>query len=214
VVHIGSVEGARDAIEAGADGLAHLFHGPSSPSDFGQFVAQHHAFVIPTLSVGQSVCGPDSAGKKLISDDKLSPFLSHENISRLKETFPSANSGMVSCKGGIKAMKQLEEAGVPILAGTDAPNPGTTYGASLHGELAMYVEAGLTPTEALISATSAPAAAFHVPDRGRIAPGLRADLLLVNGNPDQDILATRNIVAVYKHGVEADRESYRRRMKK
>jgi len=208
------LEGARDAIEAGADGLAHLFHGPSSPNDFGRFVAEHHAFVIPTLSVGQAVCGPESAGRKLIADDKLSPFLSHENVSRLKETFPSANSGMASCKGSIKAMKQLQEAGATILAGTDAPNPGTAYGASLHGELAMYVEAGLTPAEALISATSAPAAAFHVSDRGRIAPGLRADLLLVNGNPDQEILATRNIVAVYKHGVEVDRESYRHRVKK
>jgi imidazolonepropionase-like amidohydrolase len=208
VVHIGSVEGARDAIEAGADGLAHIFHGPSSPRDFGQFVAAHHAFVIPTLSVVHSVCGPDSAGKRLLSDPYLAPYLSHENISRLKETFPSADTGLISCKGSIQAISQLQAAGVPIVAGTDAPNPGTTYGASLHGELEMYVEAGLTPVQALTAATSAPAAAFHVSDRGRIAPGLRADLLLVNGRPDEDIKATRNIVAVYKDGNEVDRKSY------
>jgi imidazolonepropionase-like amidohydrolase len=208
VVHIGSVEGARDAIEAGADGLAHIFHGPSSPHDFGQFVAAHHAFVIPTLSVKYSVCGPDSAGRRLISDPNLAPYLSHDNISRLKETFPSAASGMISCKGSTQAMSQLQAAGVPIVAGTDAPNPGTTYGASLHGELELYVEAGLTPTQALISATSAPVAAFHVSDRGRIAPGLRADLLLVNGHPDEDIRATRAIVAVYKAGNEVDRRGY------
>lgn len=58
------------------------------------------------------------------------------------------------------------------------------------------------------SATSAPAAAFHIADRGRIAPGLRADLLLVNGRPDQDIRATRDIVAVYKGGNEVDRKGY------
>ncbi|HKF20415.1 MAG TPA: amidohydrolase family protein [Candidatus Angelobacter sp.] len=208
VVHIGSVEGARDAIEAGADGLAHIFHGPSSPRDFGQFVAAHHAFVIPTLSVLHSVCGPDSAGKRLLSDPNLAPYLSHEDISRLKETFPSASSGRISCKGSTQAISQLQAAGVPIVAGTDAPNPGTTYGASLHGELELYVEAGLTPTQALTTATSAPAAAFHVPDRGRIAPGLRADLLLVNGHPDEDIKATRNIVAVYKGGNEVDRKGY------
>jgi len=208
VVHIGSVEGARDAIEAGADGLAHIFHGPSSPRDFGQFVAAHHAFVIPTLSVKYSVCGPDSAGKRLISDPNLAPYLSGENISRLKETFPSAASGMISCKGSTQAIPQLQAAGVPIVAGTDAPNAGTTYGASLHGELELYVEAGLTPTQALIAATSAPAAAFHVADRGRIAPGLRADLLLVNGHPDEDIKATRAIVAVYKGGSEVDRRGY------
>ena len=208
VVHIGSVEGARDAIEAGADGLAHIFHGPSSPRDFGQFVAAHHAFVIPTLSVVHSVCGPDSAGKRLLSDPNLAPYLSHEEISHLKETFPSASSGRISCKGSTQAISQLQAAGVPIVAGTDAPNPGTTYGASLHGELELYVEAGLTPTQALIAATAAPAAAFHVPDRGRIATGLRADLLLVNGHPDEDIKATRNIVAVYKGGSEVDRKTY------
>ena len=92
-----------------------------------------------------------------------------------------------------------------IVAGTDAPNPGTTYGASLHGELEMYVEDGLTPVEALTAATSAPAQAFHISDRGRIAPGLRADLLLVNGHPDEDIKATRNIQAVYKAGIQLDR---------
>jgi imidazolonepropionase-like amidohydrolase len=208
VVHIGSVEGAREAIESGADGLAHIFHDPSSPHDFAQFVAAHHAFVIPTLSVLHAVCGPDSAGKELVSDPYLAPYLSRENISRLKETFPSANTGRISCRGGTQAVLQLQKANVPIVAGTDAPNPGTTYGASLHGELELYVEAGLTPTQALIAATSAPAAAFHIPDRGRIAPGLRADLLLVNGHPDENIKATRNIVAVYKGGSEVDRRGY------
>ena len=208
VVHIGSVEGARDAIEAGADGLAHIFKASSAPKNFGQFVAAHHAFVIPTLSVAHAVCGPKSAGERLVSDPYLSPYLSHENISRLKDTFPSAETGWFSCKGSTQAIPLLEAAGVPILAGTDAPNPGTTYGASLHGELELYVEAGLTPLQALISATSAPAAAFHIPDRGRIAPGLRADLLLVNGNPDEDIRATRNIAAIYKGGIEVDRSGF------
>jgi imidazolonepropionase-like amidohydrolase len=208
VVHIGSLLGARDAIEAGADGLAHIFHDPSSPKDFGEFVAAHHAFVIPTLSVHHAVCGPESAGARLVSDPNLSPYLSHENIDRLKETFPVARSGLVSCKGGTQAVAQLQAAGVPILAGTDAPNPGTTYGASLHGELELYVEAGLSPLQALVTATSAPAAAFHISDRGRIAPGLRADLLLVNGNPDEEIKATRNIVAVYKGGNEVDRRGF------
>ncbi|HEY2170625.1 MAG TPA: amidohydrolase family protein [Candidatus Angelobacter sp.] len=206
VVHIGSEMGARAAILAGADGLAHLFRGHSSPRDFGELVASHHAFVIPTLSVMYSVCGPDSAGSRLVKDPHLGPYLSHEAKDRLKETFPSARSNLVSCKAAPQALRQLKEAGALIVAGTDAPNPGTTYGASLHGELEMYVEDGLTPTEALTAATSAPAQAFHISDRGRIAPGLRADLLLVNGRPDEDIKATRNIDAVYKAGVKLDRK--------
>jgi imidazolonepropionase-like amidohydrolase len=99
---------------------------------------------------------------------------------------------------------------VPILAGTDAPNPGTAHGISLHRELELLVRAGLPPVEALRAATSLPARAFRLLDRGRIAPGLRADLLLVGGDPTVDILATRNIRAVWKLGHATDREAFRR----
>jgi imidazolonepropionase-like amidohydrolase len=210
VVHIGSLDGARDVIEAGADGLAHLFHGPSSPGDFGEFVAAHHAFVIPTLSVLQSSCGPQAAGAPLVVDSDLGPFLDAEVRFRLREMFPVASTGFVSCRGAKQAVRQLATAGVPILAGSDAPNPGTGYGVTLHGELALLVDAGLTPIQALVAATSAPASAFHIPDRGRIAPGMRADLVLVSGNPADSILATRRIVSVYKNGVEFNRDAYRK----
>jgi len=209
VVHIGSASGAQQAIEEGADGIAHLFRGQSSPSDFGDFVMAHHAFVIPTLSVLHAVCGPHSAGSRLLKDPRLADYLNGESKERLTEVFPTARTNLFSCKGAAQALRQLKEAGALIVAGTDAPNPGTTYGASLHGELEMYVEAGLTPTDALIAATSAAAQAFHIPDRGRIAAGLRADLLLVNGHPDEDITATRDIVAVYKEGVEVERRRRR-----
>jgi imidazolonepropionase-like amidohydrolase len=96
---------------------------------------------------------------------------------------------------------------VPVLAGTDAPAPGLTYGASLHRELEHLVNAGLTPTAALAAATSAIARAFRLSDRGRIRAGLRADLLLVDGDPSKDIRATRNIVAIWKQGVRVQRAS-------
>jgi imidazolonepropionase-like amidohydrolase len=212
VVHIGSEWQAEDAINAGADGLAHLFVGSSCDRNFGALVAAHHAFVIPTMTVLYSICGPSASRRHLISDPNLEPFLTPANTERLRETFPSASRGL-SCAGAVKAIKELKAAEVPILAGTDAPNPGTTYGASLHEELELLVESGLTPTEALAAATSAPARAFHLTDRGQIARGLRADLLLVNGNPDENILATRNIVTVYKAGIADDREAYRAAVK-
>jgi len=90
--------------------------------------------------------------------------------------------------------------------GLTAGNPGTAPGASLHGELEYVVEAGLTPLEALVSATSANAESFRLLDRGRIAPGLRADLVLVNGDPTEDIRATRNIEQIWKAGIAFDRQ--------
>ena len=86
------------------------------------------------------------------------------------------------------------------MAGTDAPNPGTTHGASLHGELELSLQSGLTPQEALAAATAVPARVFGLTDRGRIAKGLRADLVLVRGNPAADITTTRDIVSVWKAG--------------
>jgi hypothetical protein len=73
----------------------------------------------------------------------------------------------------------------------------------MHRELAALVEAGLTPAQALAAATSAPAKAFRLGQRGHIAKGYKADLLLVEGNPAADIRATRQILEVWKDGESA-----------
>jgi imidazolonepropionase-like amidohydrolase len=72
------------------------------------------------------------------------------------------------------ALRDPSALGVSVLAGTDAPNPGTARGASMHREVELLVKAGLTPVEALRAATSVPARTFSLTDRGRIAPGLLA----------------------------------------
>ncbi|MFG3100602.1 amidohydrolase family protein [Streptomyces sp. NPDC048182] len=103
----------------------------------------------------------------------------------------------------------LHRAGAVLVAGTDANRaPGVpaavAHGSSLHDELALLVEAGLSPVEALRSATSTAAAAFALPDRGSIRPGLRADLLLVTGSPATDITASRAVRGVWTAGRPVD----------
>jgi imidazolonepropionase-like amidohydrolase len=210
VVHIGSLQDARAAIQSGADGLAHLFVDAPPDAEFAALVAQHHAFVVPTLSVLASVSGAPS-GKPLANDSQLQPYLSQDTFKNLSTPFPKSHGSFANAQESVRELKARH---VPILAGTDAPNPGTGHGASMHGELALLVAAGLTPAEALAAGTSVPAHAFHLEDRGEIAPGKRADLLLVKGDPTTDILATRNIVTVWKLGVADDRESYRAALEK
>jgi imidazolonepropionase-like amidohydrolase len=205
LVHIATLQGARDAIAAGADGLAHIFNDVAPDPDFGRFVAAHHAFVVPTLSVNESAAGVAS-GASLATDPRLQPFLNAAELESLKASFPSRTGSPHNVDYASAAVRELKAAGVPILAGTDAPNPGTAHGVSIHRELELLVKAGLTPVEALTAATSTPARMFHLDDRGRIAKGLRADLLLVNGDPTKDILATRDIAAVFKSGVPLTRE--------
>jgi imidazolonepropionase-like amidohydrolase len=212
VVHIGTQQDAREVISAGADGLAHLFADSAPQPDFAKFVAAHHAFVIPTLDVLESVSGIPT-GESLTTDSHLSPYLTGDDSANLKRSFPNLPTHP-SEKYAEETVAQLKAARVPILAGTDAPNPGTSHGVSIHRELELLVRAGLTPSEALAAATSVPASTFHLDDRGVIAPGKRADLLLVKGDPTQNILATRDIVSVWKLGVEDDRGSYRTSLEK
>jgi len=212
VVHIGTQRDARTVIAAGADGLAHLFADSTPAPDFAKFVADHHAFVVPTLTVLESVSAT-GGGESLSADARLAPYLSSDDIANLKRSFPKFSTAL-SEKYAEQTIAQLKAVHVPVLAGTDAPNPGTSHGTSIHRELELLVRSGLTPQEALAAATSVPAATFHLEDRGVIAAGKRADLLLVKGNPTQDITATRDIVSVWKVGVEDDRASYRASIEK
>ena len=213
VVHIGSQDGARDAIAAGADGLAHIFEDEPPAPDFVALFKQHQAFVIATLSVNESVSGKAS-GESLLTDPRLAPYIDEQTAANLKKAFTPRSKSKTNFSYALAAVRALHGAGVPILAGTDAPNPGTAHGVSIHRELELLVHAGLAPADALRSATSVPAHTFGLNDRGRIAPGLRADLLLVKGDPALDVTATRDIVAVWKTGAEAERSSVRATVEK
>jgi imidazolonepropionase-like amidohydrolase len=204
VVHIGSRQGAQDAIAAGASGLVHIF--ADTPADAGwvQAVVAAKAFVTPTLSVTESTTGVGS-GASLVKDSRLAPFINSRERASLATSFPRRTTSRQDLSIALAATKMLHDAGVPILAGTDAPNPGTAHGSSLHRELELLVRAGLSNEAALAAASSVPARSFGLRDRGRVAPGLRADLLLVAGDPTRDITATRDIVAIWKRGVRVDR---------
>ncbi len=207
VIHAATLQNCMDALNAGVDGLAHLYFNNASDPDFGRLAAQKKAFVIPTFSVLQTLAGMHEA-VVLTEDTLISPYLKSFDIQNLDRAYPFKGDE-ANYRAAERALPQLKEAGVPILAGTDAPNPGTTFGASLHRELELLVHAGLTPVEALRAATSVPANKFNLEGRGRIEPGMIADLVLVRGDPTRAIKATRDIVSVWKDGRPVDRQKYR-----
>ena len=162
-------------------------------------------FVVPTLAVLETVTGT-GGGRELAADPPIATFLTPEQRGGLDQDFGQAPDAeaMATILADVGA---LHAAGVPILAGSDAPNPGTAHGASVHRELELLVRAGLTPVEALRAATAVPAETFGLDDRGRIAPGFKADLLLVRGNATSDVLATRDIAAIWKDGTRFERRT-------
>jgi imidazolonepropionase-like amidohydrolase len=100
----------------------------------------------------------------------------------------------------------MNKAGVPLLAGTDNNNPFVVPGFDLHDELELFVTAGLTPLQALRTATINPAKYLDVAGRfGKVAPGMTADLLLLDADPTIDIKNTRRIFAVVSNGNVYDR---------
>jgi imidazolonepropionase-like amidohydrolase len=206
VIHAATLQNCIDALNAGVDGLAHLYFNNASNPDFGRLAARKKAFVIPTFSVLQTLAGMHEAAV-LTKDALISPYLKSFDGQNLDRNYPFKGNE-ANYRAAESALSQLKEAGVPILAGTDAPNPGTTFGASLHRELELLVRAGLTPVEALRAATSVPATKFSLEGRGRIKPGMIADLVLVKGDPTQNITATRDIMFVWKEGRPVDRLKY------
>ncbi|MEV4996479.1 amidohydrolase family protein [Streptomyces niveus] len=177
VAHVATAGDTAIALDAGVDGLAHVWSDkvPGHPdnAELVQRAAKQGVFVISTLVYTESLVGADNQR--------------------------STNAAYVA--------KALHRAGVPLLAGTDANPYAPLHGDGLHRELELLTRAGLTPPQALTATTSAPARHFGLPDRGRIAPGLRADLVLVEGDPTQDITATREIAAIWRRGERLSRTS-------
>ncbi len=200
VVHVSTQSEARDAIAAGADGLAHIFFDSPPQPGFAELAAEHHVFVVATLAVIESAAGA-TPKRWWERDARVAPFVTPSMRGSLERAMPPGFAEKVKLPHAMAAVAALRRAGVTILAGTDAPSPGVGHGPSLHRELELLVRSGLTPLEALAAATSEPARAFGFHDRGRVAVGLRADLLLVNGDPSRDVTATRDIVGVWKLGV-------------
>jgi imidazolonepropionase-like amidohydrolase len=101
----------------------------------------------------------------------------------------------------IRLVRAFKEAGVPMVAGTDAGSSGVVGGFSLHDEIELLVEAGLTPEEALTSATRLPSIWLGIDSKvGTVEAGKYADLVLLDANPLNEIKNTRKISGVFVNG--------------
>jgi imidazolonepropionase-like amidohydrolase len=99
-----------------------------------------------------------------------------------------------------QGLRLAQSLGVQLLAGTDVVAPDTFPGFSLHEELQLLVQAGLTPLEALRAATSNPARFFGMKNVGAISPGMKANMVLLDADPTVDIANATKISAVIMRG--------------
>ena len=201
VVHIGSASEAATALEAGADGLAHTYLlGDLDGAELTRVAESSRAFVVPTLGVLMGLCDPESA-RSFAGLERVRAMATPSELGSLVGGFPlRADAQRPGCEAALESVGLFNKAGMSVLAGSDAGNPGTAHGVSLHRELQLLVQAGLTPVEALSAATSASADAFGLSELGRVQVGLPADLLLVDGDPTVDIADTLRVQQVWIAG--------------
>ena len=234
IAHADSAAMARMFIQADGDALAHVLAGLDLTPAFLADLRHRPAFVIATLRATAVVSAThadqiEADHRELARHPRLGPYLDQPTGAAFTRPGLLADArgrgAAAACKGGrldfdgaLRSVTALHQAGIPVLAGTDTnyPHPQDQgnailnayagHGIALHHELELLVRAGLSPAAALAAATSVPARTFGLTDRGRIAPGLRADLLLVDGDPCTDITATRNIAAIWRNGTRLHRQ--------
>ncbi|CAG9991106.1 unnamed protein product [Clonostachys byssicola] len=175
----------QQAIQSKTDSIHHIFGESLLAKKWLLRMKAQAQFSVPTLTV-----------MRYVSENPIAREFLHGTV-ETNQTYPIYRENV----------KRLHQARVPVVAGTDAVGYveglfDMPHGVKLHEELENLVEAGMTEIEALRAATSLPAELQNLSDRGVIAPGRRADLILLNSDPFVNISNTKDINRVWIQGIE------------
>ncbi|PZU07750.1 amidohydrolase family protein [Sphingomonas sp.] len=206
--HIHDLADARMVVDAGVDILAHGIRDQLVPTDFAATLKARGIWYIATLQLDEAtVAWAEQAPwtRTPFARAALSPELARQIDDPVwqakNRAGKQANDARASLAINLANLKTLYEAGVRIGFGTDSgATPVRVPGVAEHRELALTVQAGLTPMQAIVLATRDAAAMLKLTDRGTIAPGQRADLLVVRGDPSRDIAAADDLVETWENG--------------
>ena len=213
---VGPRNGSLPTVESGIRAFAHAGFAPIADSVVDAMVERDVA-VITTVAVIESFARRRFEDLSFLDDPLLArtmpPWFRHDLVAHATREQSSdqeegARRAAAGLRNGMTNVRALRDAGVLLVAGTDSPYPGVYYGESLHRELELLVEAGLSPLEAISAATRNAAVLLGEEDEwGSLAPGVAADLIVVDGRPDRSIGDTRRIRWVMQAGRRVDRAS-------
>lgn len=208
VVHIGTWQDVREVVEAGARAVTHTPEGPI-PDDIIPLMLEKEAVIIPTLCV-------QSDFLNLVQDSTLlsAPLLTASTSPQLIESYRDSSVFAPGFKRWLKAQERSREdmynsiqalgkAGVSVLVGTDAGNVGTFQGYSVHREMQLLVDAGLSSWDALAAGTTDAGDFLNIPIG--VHEGDIANLVVLNQSPIEDIGHTQDIHMVIYRGKIIDR---------
>jgi imidazolonepropionase-like amidohydrolase len=215
--HVPETITAAEASNAGQKSIEHFTGLNEAENDANKadalipILKKNHTWLCPTLVMRRNYSVLDDSG--LANDSRLR-YLNREwtgywlNMIRDANKIPA--NEWAARRETVRREKALvnrfQKAGVQILTGTDTSNPFVMPGFGLHDELALLVESGLSPMQALRAATINPAQFFHQTQTlGSVQSGKAADLVLLDANPLQEIHNTTKIFAVVVNGRVLDR---------
>jgi imidazolonepropionase-like amidohydrolase len=207
--HVYYLEDARQLVGDSVDILAHGVRDTAVDSDFVKSIKDRGAWYVPTLSVNESFYiyaeHPEWLQQPFLRRGLQPSVAAQLNDSAWRAGVLADTRTLAAEKQALatnmKNLKTLFDAGVNIGFGTDSGAvPLRVAGFAEHRELKLLTAAGLTPLQAIQTATKNAAALLHLEDRGVIAPGKLADLLVVDGDPSKDISAVDNIESVWRRG--------------
>ncbi len=205
----------RDAVGLAAarvDSFAHLVRDAVMDEPLLAAVIRNRVFVMPNMGGGER--NTHTSTPPWFDEPHLAGLLkdtaSPEVIERMKGLFAPRDAAVVERVRGIyrnvhQNTRRLKEAGARIILGCDTGLPDHFFGYAEQRELELMHSAGMTTMEVIVAATSRAAEYLQLPDRGTLAPGKRADFLVLDGNPLDDIRNTRRIARTFVNGAEVDR---------
>jgi imidazolonepropionase-like amidohydrolase len=205
----------KDAVElaaAGVDNFAHLVRDAEMSDALIATMSVKGIYVMP--NIGAPERGIHTAVPAWFDEPYLAGLLVDtvpaDVIARMRASFTSRDAATAARNRQNYAILQknvakLAAANARIILGSDTGLEDHPFGFAEQKELQMMAEAGMTPTQVIIAATSRSAEFVGLKDRGVIAPGKRADLLVLDANPLDDIRNTRRISRIYLAGKEVDR---------
>jgi imidazolonepropionase-like amidohydrolase len=209
--HLYYLEDAKRLVNAGVDVIAHSIRDKDVDDELINAMKQKGVFYIPTLSLDDyNVAYADDpdwltdAFFKASLEPGVWERLTGPSFKQQVQNDATFAKKKAAFETAMRNLKKLADAGIVIVLGSDSgAQPVRTQGFSEHLELQLMVEAGLTPMQAIVAATSNGAKMLHSSNQyGTLQKGMKADFIVLDGNPLDDIKQTRSIVAVWKEGVK------------